>query len=263
MKTLRERQMYLQAIQIDQSAPTPPPTVLDHGLYYERLQNLAFLSMHGKYKEVENVLNNKEIVDEKNIYLQPLFRQLKAWIRYISKTDEAEITKKFKQKLAGVIASNIEDKQPRIDLLREEYEHEILSLRQVDSQPTQMIKKLEKHITSLFHLLVTWMHYADIIYCPENIIKQMKFGRLNPESDKLEDSKQAISYFKNIQQREEELKYQTVEEAVTSDTAESADEDLGYAEASGKHLRSLVGFILFNFTQKFITGSSLIYDLAG
>ena len=108
MKTLRERQMYLQAIQIDHSAPSPPPTVLDHGLYYERLQNLAFLSMHGKYKEVENVLNNKEIVDEKNIYLQPLFRQLKAWIRYISKTEEAEITKKFKQKIASYTAKKTE-----------------------------------------------------------------------------------------------------------------------------------------------------------
>jgi hypothetical protein len=77
MQKLRERQMYLQAIQIDHSPPAPPPAILDYGLYYQRLQNIAFLSVHGRYEEVEKALKNQEVVDEKNVYLKPIYRNLR------------------------------------------------------------------------------------------------------------------------------------------------------------------------------------------
>ena len=77
MQKLRERQMYLQALQIDSSAPIPSPTIVDFTQYYERLQNLAMLTVHGNYDEAEKLLKNQETVEEKNIYLQPLYRSLK------------------------------------------------------------------------------------------------------------------------------------------------------------------------------------------
>ena len=211
MKKLRERQMYLQAIQIDHEAPTPPPAVIDHEQYFERLQNLALLAEKGMYEEMEKVLKNQEIVDEKNIYLQPLFRNIKKSIRFITKTEEAELTHRLK----------IEGKEDQIPA-------ELQKLREKDRDPFVMIKKLERHITSLFHLMVNWLQYVEIIYLPESRIQALKHLRLHTEDRFKEEEKEQKEYLKKIlksEQKEEDLKYQTVEEGLTSDTAESETED--------------------------------------
>ena len=87
MKKLRERQMYLIAAEVDSTPPTPPPAILDHGQYFERLQNLALLADQGKYEDMEKVLKNEDVIQEKNIHLVPLFRNIKRSIRFITKTD--------------------------------------------------------------------------------------------------------------------------------------------------------------------------------
>lgn len=240
MKKLRMRQMYLQAIQIDHNPPAPPPTILDNGLYYERLQNLAFLTQKGQYAEVEKVLKNEEVVDEKNLYLKPLYRNLKKCIRFVSKTEEAQLTKEFKQMMAKVITSNIDDKEAALDKIRVDFRAKLREIRDRDSQPKFMLKKLESHITALFHLLITWIQYTDIIYCSEAMIKDMKYLRLNLDEANKAEAKEEREYFSKVlkgDKKEDELKYQTVEEGVTTDTGESADEGmetLRAEEAIGK-----------------------------
>lgn len=233
MKKLRERQMYLNALQIDHSAPVPPPTIIDHGQYYERLQNLAFLSQQGLYEEVEKSLNNKEVVDEKNHYLQPLYRTLRHCIRFITKTEEASLITKYRQKMHAVVHSKIENPKPELDKIQNEFKQKLTELRAAEKEPGVMLKKMERHITSLFHLLMTWIQYTDIIYASENTIQQLKFLRLNQtEGEKVEERMQK-EYLKKIlrdQKAEEETKYQTVEEGATSDTGDSADENLDSAE---------------------------------
>lgn len=215
MQKLRERQLYLQALHIDQTAPTPPPTVIDNGMYYERLQNLAFLSEQGRYDDVEKVLKNEETIDEKNIYLQPLYRQLKAWIRYISKTEEAEIKRKYKQKIAGILSSTSEKKEQQIEALSVEFHNEMSTMKERDSKPSAMLKKIERHVTSLFHLLLIWVQYTEVIYAHENVMKDLRLNRLSGDFN-IETEEKAD---------DTEEHYQTVEEAVTTDTAESAEED--------------------------------------
>jgi hypothetical protein len=223
MQKLRERQLYLQALHIDQTAPTPPPTVIDNGMYYERLQNLAFLSEQGRYDDVEKVLKNQEIVDEKNIYLQPLYRQLKAWIRYISKTEEAEIKRKYKQRIAGILSSNSELKEQQIEALSVEFHDEINAMKERDAQPSAMLKKIERHVTSLFHLLLVWVHYTEVIYAHENVLKELRIYRVNDN----------LNVEKDEDNDDIEEHYQTVEEAVTTDTAESAEEETADKDEEG------------------------------
>ena len=207
MKKLRERQMYLQAIHIDHEAPTPPPAVLDHEQYFERLQNLALLAEKGQYEEMEKVLKNQEIVDEKNMYLQPIFRNIKKAIRFITKTEEAELTHRLK----------VEGREADIPA-------EIQKLREKDIDPIIMIKKLERHITSLFHLIANWVQYVEVIYLPESKVQTLKHLRLHSEDRFKEAEEHQKEYLKKIlksEDKEEELKYQTVDEGLTSDTAES------------------------------------------
>lgn len=77
MQRFREREMYIKAVEVDMTPPSPPPAVLDHGHYYERLQNLAMLAEQGRYEEMEKVLKNEDIVNEKNLHLVPIFRNIK------------------------------------------------------------------------------------------------------------------------------------------------------------------------------------------
>lgn len=229
MMKLRKRQMYLQAIQIDHTPPTPPATILNDTLYYERLQNLAFLSEQGHYEEVEKVLKNQELVDEKNLHLQPIYRKLKQAIRYITKTEEAELTKKYKQKIAALHAEDIEDIDAKTVELKKEYADELRKLREVESEPRIIMRKLERHITSLFHLIVLWNQYVEIIYLPEDKVQALQYLRLNSaeqEDHQAQEHKEYIEKITKVKQKEEEMKYQTVEEVETSDTGESAEEEI-------------------------------------
>lgn len=204
--------MYLQAIHIDHSAPTPPPTVLDNGEYYERLQNLALLSMQGDYEGVEKVLNNEDIVNEKNVYLKPLYRELKHCIQYMSRTEEAVVVHKFKQKIAAAHAT--EDRDALIAKLKLELGQELKNIREKDELPANMLKKLENNITTLFHLLVFWTQYTEIIYAPENVIQSMKYERLQGGGVTPEEmyEKEYLNKILKSERKEEDLMYQTVEE---------------------------------------------------
>lgn len=81
MRRFKEREMYLRASQLDLlSPPVPPPGLLDHGQYFERLQNLALLADQARYEDLEKVLRNEDIINEKNLHLVPLFRNIKKCI---------------------------------------------------------------------------------------------------------------------------------------------------------------------------------------
>ena len=237
MMKMRERQMYLQALQIDDNPPIPPPTIVDFTHYYERLQNIAMLTVHGKYEEVEKALKHQETIDEKNLHLQPLFRKLKKCIRYITKTDEAKLNKKYQQKIAGVLTGPVDDKKNLIANLREEFEDELMKIRKRDSQPKMQLKKLETHITTLFHLLMLWTQYTDIIYAPENLMQGLKFQRLNVAKTQEMSEKQHQEYLRKVlmtNENEEFVNYQTVEEGITTDTTDTEEEIVKMAEEQEK-----------------------------
>ncbi|CAI2361986.1 unnamed protein product [Moneuplotes crassus] len=226
MQKLRERQMYLQALKIDTSAPVPSPTIVDFTHYYERLQNLAMLTIHGNYSEAEKLLRNEETVEEKNIYLQPLYRNLKKCIRFITKTEEAQITKKYHRLMAGVITGAMDDQENLLNDLKEKYENELLQMKKKDSVPKMKLKKLETNITSLFHLIMLWTQYTDIIYLPENAVQALKFGRLNVGDTSSSAAHEQQEYLKKVLdtgKKVEEFAYQTVEEGITTDTTDSSE----------------------------------------
>jgi hypothetical protein len=156
----------------------------------------------------------------------------------MTKTDENKLAKEFTQKIAGVLTSTIEDKDTKVNELKKEYEQRLTEIRERDGKPNIMVKKLELHITSLFHMLVLWMQYTDVIYAQEDVIQRLKFSRLN-QGDDDSRKKDHVEYLNRItksKRTDDESKerlclfidkqYQTVEEDITTDTGESADEEI-------------------------------------
>jgi hypothetical protein len=101
----------------------------------------------------------------------------------MTKTEENRLAKEFKQKISGVLTSTIEDRDTKVNELKKEYEQRLIEIRTQDSKPSNTVKKLELHITSLFHMLILWMQYTDIIYAQEDVIQKLKFSRLNQGDD--------------------------------------------------------------------------------
>ena len=47
------------------------------------------------HKKMQQILDNEEIIDQKNVLLQPIFRDLKSQIRHMSFSPEFKITREY------------------------------------------------------------------------------------------------------------------------------------------------------------------------
>jgi len=72
-----------------------PQTILNYSEYYEKLQNLAFYSEQGDHEAMQKLLDKEDIMEKKNLMLQPLFRDLKSMIHHMSMTEEYKIIKEY------------------------------------------------------------------------------------------------------------------------------------------------------------------------
>jgi hypothetical protein len=68
-----------------------PSTILRNEEYHHKLQALAMFADQGDLKGMQAVLDNKRIMEKKNTLLQPIFRDLKSQIRFMSYTPEFKL----------------------------------------------------------------------------------------------------------------------------------------------------------------------------
>lgn len=145
--------------------------------------------------------------------------------------------RRFKRDLSVVLNSNIHDKKSGVDALKGEYSKLLKKIREKDQIPSQMIKKLERHITTLFHLMVNWIHYVEVIYMTEKKIQALRHSRVSLQSNLTENDKNQKEYMTKIfnsNKASENANYETVEEGATTDTAESAIESDHESKAKAK-----------------------------
>ena len=131
--------------------------------------------------------------------------------------------------MAEVITGPYDNKENLIATLRDKFEDELLKIRENDKIPKMHLKKLELHITTLFHLLMIWTQYTDVIYSPETVIQAMKFSRLNMEKSEAIEHQGHQEYIKKIlktSEKAEDIAYHTVEEGITTDTTDSSEEEV-------------------------------------
>ena len=109
-------------------------------------------------------------------------------------------------------------------------------LRASKEDPENKLQDIETQIKHLYSLLTIWTHYVNIIYMPIDELSELQNMRVDPLSkeggDDDADTSQDI-----LRQKEAQMKigYMSVEEPVTSDTAESeepsiTDEDLNFQD---------------------------------
>ena len=72
-----------------------PQTILNYGEYQNKLQNLAFYAEQGDHESMQKLLDKEEVMEKKNVLLQPLFRDLKSAIRHMTYTDEYKLIKEY------------------------------------------------------------------------------------------------------------------------------------------------------------------------
>jgi len=101
-KKAMDNRLMLDAMQVD-SAKWPtlttlnekvnenvvlPQTILNYGEYQQKLQNLAFYAEQGDHEAMQRLLDKEDVMEKKNVLLQPVFRDLKSAIRHMTYTEE-------------------------------------------------------------------------------------------------------------------------------------------------------------------------------
>lgn len=72
-----------------------PQTILNYEEYQQKLQNLAFYAEQGDHESMQALLDKDEVMEKKNLFLQPLFRDIKTTIKHMSYTEEYKILKEY------------------------------------------------------------------------------------------------------------------------------------------------------------------------
>lgn len=72
-----------------------PQTILNYGEYQTKLQNLAFYAEQGDHESMQKLLDKEDVIEKKNLLLQPLFRDLKSAIRHMTHTEEYKLIREY------------------------------------------------------------------------------------------------------------------------------------------------------------------------
>jgi len=92
-------------------------------------------SEQADHKAMQDILDNTEVIEQKNTLLQPLFRDIKAHIRHMSHTPEFELMREYVQKKKlverSMASSVVEEKKQKqvLEKLQLQYA-KLLALRQ-------------------------------------------------------------------------------------------------------------------------------------
>lgn len=65
-----------------------PHTILNFGEYQKKLQQLGMYAEQGDHEAMQKLLDNEEIIEKKNQFLQPIYRDIKATISHMTNTNE-------------------------------------------------------------------------------------------------------------------------------------------------------------------------------
>jgi hypothetical protein len=132
-----------------------PQTILNYGEYQLKLQNLAFYAEQGDHESMQRLLDKEDVIEKKNVLLQPVFRDLKSAIRHMTYTDEFKILKEYLDHRATLIAEYGSEESERcqegLKLLQREYAKLLHSQKQaLKENPGKRLRLLQKRLESMF-----------------------------------------------------------------------------------------------------------------
>ena len=115
-------------------------------------------------------------MEQKNTLLQPIFRDLKSAIKYMTYTDEFKILKEYVNNRNHLIQQfGGDDKaascQEGLKLLEAEYAKLIHKHnKSLQKDPSKKLKQLQQRLEDMFQLLALWSQYVEVVYMPESEI---------------------------------------------------------------------------------------------
>ena len=101
-----------------------PQTILNYAEYYNKLQSLGFYAEQGDHEAMQKLLDKEDVMEKKNLLLQPLFRDLKSAIRHMSLTEEYRLLKEYVDARNAILSNYPADSsrgREGLDLLQTEY----------------------------------------------------------------------------------------------------------------------------------------------
>ena len=258
-KKALENKMMLDTMQIDsQKWPTLldlnakvdanvvlPQTILNYGEYQTKLQNLAFYAEQGDHESMQRILDKEDVMDKKNLLLQPIFRDLKSIIKHMTYTEEYKILKEYLDNRTAILNSypeNTDKCKKGLAMLEQEYAKLLKNYKKQFEEPSKKLKILQKRLEDMFQLLNLWTQYVEVIYMPEGDIHVL--DSLSKTDARPEDASYGIKtqqremdmriktlFGKDVEKKEEgkdegdkgdkDEEYETVNEGMTTDTTEA------------------------------------------
>ena len=82
-----------------------PQTVLNFKEYQDKLQKLAFYAEQGDNDAMQKILDKDEVIDKKNTFLQPLYRDLKTTIKHMTFTSEYKLLREYSQHRNDILSA--------------------------------------------------------------------------------------------------------------------------------------------------------------
>lgn len=188
MKDKLDKKLMLDAMQLeaDRSWPTMatldkrinadvviPQTILNYGEYQDKLQKLAMYAEQGNDKAMQDLLDNQNVIAQKNKLLQPIFRDIKANIRHMTHTPEFELMREYVEKRNILLESvrGLKDQASQDKVMKEFRDNyaKLLALKQqeITSNQGYHLDLLLHRLNCMHELLSLWSEYVEIIYMSE------------------------------------------------------------------------------------------------
>ena len=182
-----------------------PPSVVSHKDYYNKLNKYSMLLEQGRLEEAE-VFKREDLNQEvKNKLIEPIYNNLKSMIRNISFTHEHNYFDKYltlKKRLENNYDITKGVGLEILNKLKEKFREIVEKQRLLNERPLNKIELIEKQVTNILSMLITWNRYCEILYMTGEDLHEFKLrmdDKFNPmDPDKVYDDQLTIIQMEEI-----------------------------------------------------------------
>lgn len=123
-------------------------------------------------------MDKEEVMTKKNVFLRPLYRDLKSTIKYMTFSEEYKLMRQYVRNRALILQALPEGSQKANDglhKLKVQYAKLLANHRnKMRNNDGFKLKEMKKRLEDMFKLLSLWQRYVDIIYMPETEVNMLR-----------------------------------------------------------------------------------------
>ena len=180
------------------------PSILDSEFYNKSIKEISDNINEGIDLNIKNLLDDSEACKIKNEYLKPIFREIKAIIKYSSETEESNLFDMFQTVCKGLLKKNNYELNSTcikiLNQLEKDAKTLYLDILNKKSNTSNLIDTISRQLNYLSSLINLWKYYINIIYMPIGLIQQNldPLKELHKHSKNYEEQKSGNPFTENI-----------------------------------------------------------------